>query len=97
MLKFEQKITTRLQEGRNWTTTKKNAIYDPWASHFTKMWFRGLVTQQMTRKYIHSDDDRLLRTLCIVHCAIKHRQHDSNQLPTPQHSAAMKTLKKIDK
>lgn len=70
--------------------SRKNAIYDPWASHFTKMWFRGLVTQQMAMKYIHSYDDRLLRTLCIVHCAIKHRQHDSNQLPTPQHSAAMK-------
>lgn len=40
--------------------------------------------------YLHTiihtfNNKRLLRTLSIVYCAIKHRQHDSNQLPTPHH------------
>lgn len=72
---------------------EQNAIYDPWASHFTKMWFRGLVTYKMTIEFIHSYDERLLRTLCTVYCAIKHRQHDSNQLPTPLNSYIMKPKK----
>ena len=65
----------------------------PLSITFHKDVVQGFIYTKNVNKIHTFYDERLLRTLSIVYCAIKHRQHDSNQLPTPHNSYIMKPKK----